>query len=237
MILQSWNYQILIPKSFLQGWIWDHQFIDQWCEKWQHWVGLKERYFQTWQPSMPCRFWVMYTRMVTTGRVCSRNCFRSSSQINAERSCQSFFCFFFGGGQPTAHITCSQDTHKMLLNLSVPVLGWLDALDNGEGRQGARFLDFSPIARHHESNQSNLFDMFDGKLENTSAWCCPMHCSGGEWDIWMIRATQMAWATKPCSMPLTSQFLTRKTSKKMHDKFHSQKWVYIIAFTAGVAGL
>ena len=148
-----------------------------------------------------------------------------------------FFLFFFGGGQPTAHITCSQDTHKMLLNLSVPVLGWLDALDNGAGRQGARFLDFSPIARHHESNQSNLFDMFDGKLENTSAWCCPMHCSGGEWDIWMIRATQMAWATKPCSMPLTSQFLTRKTSKNMHDKFHSQKWVYIIAFTAGVAGL
>ena len=34
----------------------------------------------------------------------------------------------------------------MLLNLSVPVLGWLDALDNGEGRQGARFLDFSSIA-------------------------------------------------------------------------------------------
>lgn len=59
---------------------------------------------------------------------------------HAERSCQSVFF----EGQPA--ITFSQDTHKMLLNLSVPVLGWLDALDNGEGRQGARFLDFSPIA-------------------------------------------------------------------------------------------
>ena len=34
-----------------------------------------------------------------------------------------------------------QDTHKMLLNLSVPVLGWLDALDNGEGRWRMGHMD------------------------------------------------------------------------------------------------